>query len=210
MEMVCFLRRYARRMRVRSGALIISEGGLGASIFFLISGRAQVLKITGCHEEAMQELLPGCFFGCTSLSGDKGYPASVAAAKDCELYELKRESFSEALLGDPAMMMHILCASSEWLLETDRNCIEKLAKQNSELARLVQLRNSPESVRSPAAGIIHHLNNPLSSIYSVAQLLTLEYPEMEEARRIVIQCRTMMDIIRDLVGKSGVGDSREA
>ena len=90
MEMVCFLRRYARRMRVRSGALIISEGGLGASIFFLISGRAQVLKITGCHEEALQELLPGCFFGCTSLSGDKGYPASVAAAKDCELYELKR------------------------------------------------------------------------------------------------------------------------
>jgi len=50
----------------------------------------------------------------------------------------------------------------------------------------------------------------LSSIYSVAQLLTLEYPEMEEARRIVIQCRTMMDIIRDLAGKSGVGDSREA
>ena len=138
MEMVCFLRRYARRMRVRSGALIISEGGLGASIFFLISGRAQVLKITGCHEEALQELLPGCFFGCTSLSGDKGYPASVAAAKDCELYELKRESFSKpfwAIRNDDAHTVRLIRMAAE----TDRNCIEKLAKQNSELARLVQL-----------------------------------------------------------------------
>lgn len=210
MEMLCLLNRHANRVQARSGESIISEGGSGGSIFFMISGMARVVKNLGSHEETLQELLPGHFFGRPALIMDRPYLASVVAVEDCDLCELGSESFSGIMQSNPAMLMEILCASSNWLLEVDRKLIEKLQKQNEEGDILLMTKDQPASNRSLAARVVHNLNNPLASIYSVAQLLTLEHPDMEEAQRIIVQCRIMMDMIRGLTHKSGMEGSEGA
>ncbi|HPI92973.1 MAG TPA: cyclic nucleotide-binding domain-containing protein [Deltaproteobacteria bacterium] len=346
MDILTMMKQYARHVRSGPGRRIIEEGSYGDSFFCIISGRVKVSRRIGETEETLRELHPGDFFGELALIHDKPRAATVTALDETELYEMGRESFTEMLRTSPDITMEILSTSSNWLLESDRQNIERLREQTRELAVLLQLkdqltvslaqekekyqslvehslvgvfvvqdskiafannrfcemsgyqsvteaqsipledimiggsrvslvgegggsdiehyemkiRTAPgeekvweirsvpivmnnarailanavdltekkrleeENERTRmqlmqesklaaigflAAGIAHNLNNPLSSIFSVAQVLKQEHPDMEEADRIIRQCRIMTNIIKNLMVKSRMDQSDE-
>ncbi len=353
MDMQKLMKQYARHVRTAAGGCIIAEGSPGDSFFYIISGRVRIVKKIGDAQEALRELGPGDFFGELALIHDKPRAASVIAMEDTELYEMSRSTFTEMLRSNTEISMEIFCTSSNWLLESDRQYIEKLQNQTRELTILLQqkdqltrsleherglveqekekyrslLENSlvgvfveqdgkvvfanntfaemmdfPSSehaaglslesllvpgTRKPvredtgrkdiehyevmihtatgderiwevrsvpivmnnekamlsnasdltdkkrleqeneetkmqlmqesklasigflAAGIAHNLNNPISAIYTVAQLIRQEHPDMSEAERILQQCRNMMNIIDGLMVKSRMDQSHE-
>lgn len=353
MNIPAIMKQYATFIKSEPGEYIITEGTCGDSFFYIITGRVKIAKKIGEKEEILRELLPGDFFGELALIHDKPRAASVIATELTELYEIGRDSFSHMLRGNPEISMNILCTSSNWLLESDRQYIEKLQQQTAELAILLQqkdqltrsleqesrlLAQEKEKYRSLvenslmgvfvqqkgvvvfannrflemtghqsmdalegvpvedlfvpdsrlplgkdcsgegiehyeaiirtqngeertceirtvqivmnneqallanaqdltekkrlekenekarfqlvqesklasigvlSAGIAHNLNNPLASIYTVAQLIVQEHPDMDEANRIIEQCRNMMNIIKNLMIKSRMDQSDE-
>jgi signal transduction histidine kinase len=84
-----------------------------------------------------------------------------------------------------------------------------LEKQNEETRIQLMQESKLASIGILAAGIAHNLSNPLASVYTVAQLIRQEHPEMDEADRIIGQCRTMMNIIGNLMTKSRMDQSNE-
>lgn len=353
MDMQALMKEYAHFVRTGADECIIAEGSCGDSFFYILSGRVKVTKRIGDKEVALRELVPGEFFGELALIHDRPRAASVLSLEITELYELGRESFYKLLKDNPEISMEILCNSSNWLLESHRQYIEKLQQQTRELAMLLQqkdqlavslehesrlleqekekyqslvehslvgvfvvqhgriifanntflhmtgyrlmeeiyrlapdelflqsthtsindrtdakglehyevkvrtalgeeriweIRSVPitmsnelatlsnasdltekkrlekeneetrmqlmqesklASIGFLAAGIAHNLNNPLASIYTVAQVLKQEHPEMGEADRIIKLCQNMMNITKNLMIKSRMDQSAE-
>jgi PAS domain S-box-containing protein len=353
MDMLSLIKDYARNVRVGPEVRIIDEGSYGDSFFFIVSGRVRVTKRIGEEEEVLRELEPGNFFGELALIHDKPRAASVISLEETELYEMGREDFTRMLEASPSISLQVLGTSTSWLLESDRQYIEKLRHQTRELALLLsqkdalarsleeerrllaqekekyqslvehslvgvfvvqderivftnstflamtgyasqaqveglalddifipgtmrpvegsaqgsqaghyevlvrtaqgevrtwEIRSVPivmnsrgavlsnandltgrkilekqneetriqlmqesklASIGILAAGIAHNLSNPLASVYTVAQLIRQEHPEMDEADRIIGQCRTMMNIIGNLMTKSRMDQSNE-
>lgn len=353
MDMQALMKEYAHFVRTSADECIIAEGSCGDSFFYILSGKVKVTKRISEKEVTLRELVPGEFFGELALIHDKPRAASVLSVEKTELYEMGRESFYKLLRNNPEISMEILCTSSNWLLESHRQYIEKLQQQTRELAMLLQqkdqlavslehesrlleqekekyqslvehslvgvfvvqgsriifannmflrmtgyramdeiyhlppdelflqatqvfindktdakglehyeikvrtahgeeriweIRSVPimmnneramlsnasdltekkrlekenedtrmqlmqesklASIGFLAAGIAHNLNNPLASIYTVAQLLKQEHPEMVGADRIVQLCQNMMNIIKNLMIKSRMDQSDE-
>ena len=353
MDIQALMRQYASYSKSGPDQYIITEGSCGDSFFYIITGRVRIVKKIGEKDETLRELFPGDFFGELALIHDKPRAASVITTEVTELYEMGRESFSDMLRSNPEISMDILCTSSNWLLESDRQYIERLQQQTAELALLLQqkdqltrsleqesrllayekekyqslvenslvgvfvqhngsiifannrflemtgylsldvlkaiplddlfvpgsrvslaiegdgggiehyetdiqtqrgeirtceIRTVPiiinneqallanahdltekkrlekenektrlqlmqesklASIGFLSAGIAHNLNNPLASIYTVAQLIRQEHPDMDEADRIIQQCQNMMNIIKNLMIKSKMDQSDE-
>ncbi len=351
--MQALMKEYARFVRTGPGKCIIAEGSCGDSFFYILSGKVKVTKRIGEKEVTLRELVPGDFFGELALIHDRPRAASVLTVEKTDLYEMGRESFYKLLRNNPEISMEILCTSSNWLLESHRQYIEKLQQQTRELATLLEqkdelalsleresrlleqekekyqslvehslvgvfliqdsriifanttflhmtgcrdmeevydlrpndlflphtrypvsdktdarglehyevkvrtasgeeriweIRSVPITMNNEhallsnvsdltekkrlekeneetrmqliqesklasigflAAGIAHNLNNPLASIYTVAQVLKQEHPQMTEADRIIGLCRNMMDIIKNLMIKSRMDQSDE-
>lgn len=353
MDIRAMMKEYARFVRVNANECIIAEGSFGDSFFYIISGKVKVTKRIGNADETLRELLPGDYFGELALIHDKPRAASVFSLEPTEFYEMGRGSFNEMLKLNPGVSMEILSTSSNWLLDSTRQYIEKLHQQTRELETLLQqkeqltvtlehesslleqekekyqslvehslvgvfvtqgsrivfankkflgmtgygdlhelymlkttdimleetrvemkdktepgdlehfeiqvktaqgeeriweIRSVPivmnnekamlsnasdltekkrlekeneetriqlmlesklASIGFLAAGIAHNLNNPLTSIYTVAQVLKQDHPDMGEADRIIQQCRNMMNIIKNLMIKSRMDQSDE-
>jgi CRP-like cAMP-binding protein len=103
-EEVQALRRVAREVRVPSGEVIMHEGDVGDSMYLFAEGQVLVTKnLTlktgkrgfGQAEKSMVRLDARyvSFFGDMAMFENDVRSATITAASDCLLYQIKREDF---------------------------------------------------------------------------------------------------------------------
>ena len=100
-----FVKKLASLMQkavVAPDTVIINKGEVGDKMYFLVSGRAEVL-VTSLREPAVAEKEPGSFFGESALLNSEPRNAWVRAKTECELYTLSKGSLEEVLNEYPEL-----------------------------------------------------------------------------------------------------------
>ena len=97
--------------RAAPGEGVIREGDLGESLFMVMTGALQVVRVeeqhtpyTGLRWEVLAELGPGDWFGEGSLLTGAPRSATVVAKTPCELVELPKAAFESCIRKNPHMV----------------------------------------------------------------------------------------------------------
>jgi small-conductance mechanosensitive channel/CRP-like cAMP-binding protein len=97
--------------RVAPGEGVIREGDSGESLFMVMTGTLQAVKVvqrnapyTGQFWEVLKVLGPGDWFGEGSLLTGDPRRATVVAASECELVEVPKAAFERALREAPHLV----------------------------------------------------------------------------------------------------------
>ena len=98
----------AEEVSVAAGEAIIREGEIGDTMYFVVSGRAQVSKVAeaGCQIE-LATLEPGQYFGEMALFDNLERSATVTALEPTKLLMLHRREFNEVVREYPQVAMQI-------------------------------------------------------------------------------------------------------
>lgn len=98
----------AEEVSVAAGEAIIREGEIGDTMYFVVSGRAQVSKVAeaGCQIE-LAMLEPGQYFGEMALFDNLERSATVTALEPTKLLMLHRREFNEVVREYPQVAMQI-------------------------------------------------------------------------------------------------------
>jgi len=108
-----------RPLEVPKGRVIMQEGEIGDSMYFFAQGVADVTKSLtiklgqaefGSVEKSMVKLDSRfvSFFGDMAMFQDEPRSATITAASDCLLYEIKRDDFQVLVDRSPALGVKIL------------------------------------------------------------------------------------------------------
>jgi len=97
--------------RAAPGEGVIREGDPGESLFMVMTGSLQVVKVaersepyTGLFWDVVAELGPGTWFGEASLLTGAPRNATVVASAPCELVELPKPAFERCLKSHPQVV----------------------------------------------------------------------------------------------------------
>ena len=97
------------------GEGIIREGDPGNSLFMVMAGRLQVVKVvertepyTGLFWDVLADLGPGQWFGEASLLTGAPRNATVVADTPCQLVEIPKAAFEAFLKRDPHILEGLL------------------------------------------------------------------------------------------------------
>ncbi|MFH1034887.1 MAG: Npt1/Npt2 family nucleotide transporter [Pseudomonadota bacterium] len=98
----------SEEVSVAPGEVIIGEGEIGDSMYFVVAGRAQVSKIAeaGCQIE-LATLTPGEYFGEMALFDNLERSATVKALETTKLLMLHRREFNEVVREYPQVALQI-------------------------------------------------------------------------------------------------------
>jgi small-conductance mechanosensitive channel/CRP-like cAMP-binding protein len=101
--------------RAAPGEGVIREGDAGESLFMVMTGALQVVRVmertepyTGLYWEILAELGPGDWFGEGSLLTGAPRSATVVASAPCELVELPKAAFETSLKKNPQMLERLV------------------------------------------------------------------------------------------------------
>ncbi len=174
-ELLTYIARVAREIRVAPGDRICEEGEIGNAFYLIMSGRVQVSKFLAMGiQHLLSELNAGQFFGEMSLVEEAPREASVDALEETSLLVLTKQDFQEMLAAGPAVAMAIMRAMVARLRDTDRRTIQELGQKNDELAKAyVALRDAMQRRSDFLTVIAHELRTPLTSIKGYAHFIRL-------------------------------------
>jgi CRP-like cAMP-binding protein len=98
----------SEEVSVAAGEVILREGEIGDTMYFVVSGRAQVSKVAdgGCDIE-LALLKPGEYFGEMALFDNLMRSATVTALEPTRLLMLHRREFSEVVREYPQVALQI-------------------------------------------------------------------------------------------------------
>lgn len=96
-----------KRLRARKGEAICREGDPGDSLFIIKSGMVGVYVRKDGQDNLIAQLHRGDFFGERAILTGEPRTATVKAALDVELFELKKADFEELLYKHPSVALHI-------------------------------------------------------------------------------------------------------
>jgi small-conductance mechanosensitive channel/CRP-like cAMP-binding protein len=109
------LREHILMRKVAPGEGIIREGDAGHSIFAVLSGELQVVKVregeepyTGLFWEVIATLSPGQWFGEASMLTGAPRNATVVALTPCDLIELPKSGFEASLKREPEIIERLV------------------------------------------------------------------------------------------------------
>jgi CRP-like cAMP-binding protein len=109
------LREHILLRKVAPGEGIIREGDAGQSIFAVVSGQLQVVKVregeqpyTGLFWDIIATLGPGQWFGEASMLTGAPRNATVVAETACELIELPKSGFEASLKREPDIVERLV------------------------------------------------------------------------------------------------------
>lgn len=125
-----------RRRSVRSGEVILKEGEPGRSLFVLTRGSVEATKLMGApgadgsapRRKVLVHMSAPQSFGEIGLLEDSPRSATVRAATDCDVLELRREDFEGLLSSDVhlayVLVRNIATSLIQRLRRTDRDMIK--------------------------------------------------------------------------------------
>lgn len=108
-----------RQLVYAAGEVIVREGARGNSMFLVTRGEAVVTLANTSGEVA--RLHDGDFFGEMSLLTGEPRTATVTAATDCRLLEIRVEAFRRVALADPAIVEQVTAAVGTRRAEMDQH-----------------------------------------------------------------------------------------
>jgi len=98
--------------------VIVREGEPGSSMFIVYRGEVKITVANG-HEVARTR--EGGYFGEMSLLTGEPRSATVSAAGDCTVLEIRAEAFKEYVTAHPEIIEHLAAASAERRRELDQS-----------------------------------------------------------------------------------------
>jgi len=104
---------------VREGTVICDEGDVGQTFYFIVSGKATVLR----NGRKAAELGPGGYFGELALLDRLPRSATVKAATDMELLEIGQRDFNKILEDAPSITRKLLVATASRLRNADAKAL---------------------------------------------------------------------------------------
>jgi CRP-like cAMP-binding protein len=114
-------------VRFRQGEVIIREGDPGDEMFFVESGRVQVVRGQGADAFVLTELEAGDLFGEMALLTGNSRSATVTAASDVNLWAMSQSDFDYMVTSYPHLALALSRLLSERLRRTDQRFLERAA-----------------------------------------------------------------------------------
>lgn len=109
------VRRLLTDARVAEGEWLVGEGEMGAYLFVIVNGRAEVRR----NGRTVAELGAGDHFGELSLLDRRPRSASVVCMTDVEIVLLSRRDFDRLLDTVPAIARKVMRSMAARLRESD-------------------------------------------------------------------------------------------
>jgi CRP/FNR family transcriptional regulator, cyclic AMP receptor protein len=123
---------------VAKDGLLLAQGGVADSIYYIRRGRVKVQVLSERGKEAVVAILSaGQFCGEECLSGQLTYSETVTAMQHCEITAIRKAAMLDALQAEPAFAELFI----QYLLERNRSISDDLIDQlfNSSEKRLARL-----------------------------------------------------------------------
>jgi CRP-like cAMP-binding protein len=149
-----------RAARFRQGEAILREGEPGEEMYFLESGRVQVVRGHGAGATVLDELGAGDLFGEMALLTGNARSATVTALSEVNVWTLSRADFDQLVTIYP----HLALALSRLLSERLRATDERFLKQQPQAAAMSAAappRRTP-AARRPAWQAVETIAAPVS------------------------------------------------
>ena len=99
--------KHARPQRFGRGEKVIEQGSQGDSMFILLAGEADVIVNAHGTDTRVATLHSGDAFGEMSLLTGEPRSATVLARRDCELWEIDKETLGEILVENESLVQRL-------------------------------------------------------------------------------------------------------
>jgi CRP-like cAMP-binding protein len=142
-------------VRFRQGETILREGAPGDEMYFVESGRVQVVRGQGSRARVLAELGAGDLFGEMALLTGNTRSATVTAVSDLNLWLMSRADFDYMVTTYPSLALALSRLLSERLLTTDD--------------RLLRRPSVPVAVAAPVAAAAAHSHHGVRRRASVGR-----------------------------------------
>ncbi len=110
--------------RFRQGEAIVREGEPGEDLYFLESGRVQVVRGHGAEATVLDELGAGDLFGEMALLTGNPRSATVTALSEVNVWALSRADFDDLVTAYPHLALALSRLLSERLRATDARFLQ--------------------------------------------------------------------------------------
>lgn len=100
------------------GEFIVRQGGVGDTLFMIISGRADVIR----DEEIINEFSKNDYFGAVALLGDITRTASVQTISDVRVLSLSKDAFKEVIYDNPKISLKLMKEIIHRLTDNNKKC----------------------------------------------------------------------------------------
>lgn len=137
------------RVPFRAGETICAEGEPGGSMYIVESGAIEVIKSgTGDTAVSIATLKPGEVAGIMSLFGDDRRSATMKAAVDSVLWEMRDTVFQNLLSSNPAISKGLFEILSRYLRENIRTVAELRSRDADRRLKIAMFDSKPYMKKS--------------------------------------------------------------
>ena len=175
------------------GEIILHEGDrLPAQLFAVLSGRIEIKKTASTGKETiLRTLSDGEIFAAPALFGNGAAPATVVAAKDCQILTIERTALRSMIQKTPELALQIIAVLTERLQHLHQ-VVHGLASERAivRLAQFIQTAAIAEGTDMTEQGLC--LRSRLSH-YQIARSIGITY---EECVRLFKQIRAIVNYHR--------------
>ncbi|BDU49841.1 Crp/Fnr family transcriptional regulator [Haliovirga abyssi] len=115
----------------KAGEIIFCEYETGEELYFIISGKVRISKITQDEEKVVAYLKDGEFFGEMAIFENKVRTATVITEEPTKVLELKKNDFLKLMSSAPDIVVQLVKSLSIRYIKT-RNQLNSLLETNLE------------------------------------------------------------------------------
>jgi len=109
----------AEPVSVKAGTTVCDEGEVGQTFYFILSGKAAVIR----NGRKVAELGQGEYFGELALLDRLPRSATVKALTDLELLVISQKDFNKLLTASPSLTRKLLVATASRLRNADAKAL---------------------------------------------------------------------------------------
>jgi CRP-like cAMP-binding protein len=166
----------------RAGDLILEKGKLGRSMFFILTGKVEMMQ--GAEGEPAMQLESGDSFGYMGIIFSEARKANIRASTDCTVCELEKRQLDILLDQYPDIAKH------RQALAQERMVVSKIKKTPSSAEAASRLQSLIAQHKQRAQASLHGKSDPLKRSVTTGdhQAHRLHYTEIEN--RLVAQAET--------------------